>query len=141
MYPSRLGRVYKRALVVPPSSPHQRVFVCVACTGTAQVGVSLVSLFDPLFKQSRFLFRCMFDMIFVTNTQHVILVPHKRMMTIPTPPVKTTPWYATLPDCCTFFFAGQITRLSVCTCCARFVKHMMMTYQQFPRIWYVMHAV
>jgi len=50
---SRLGKVYKRALVVPPSSPHQRAFVCWACTGTAQVGVSLVSLFDPLFKRSR----------------------------------------------------------------------------------------
>ena len=30
-----------------------------------------------------------------THTQHVILVPHKCMMTIPTPPVKTTP--GTLP--------------------------------------------
>jgi len=51
--PTRLGKVYKRALVVPPSSPHQRAFVCGACIGTAQVGVSLVSLFDPLFKRSR----------------------------------------------------------------------------------------
>jgi len=51
--PTPLGKVYKRALVVPPSSHHQRVFVCGACTGTAQVGVSLVFLFDPLFKQSR----------------------------------------------------------------------------------------
>ena len=50
---SRLGKVYKKALVVPPSSPHQRAFVCGACTGTAQVGVSLVSLCDPLFKRSR----------------------------------------------------------------------------------------
>jgi len=50
---SRLGKVYKRALVVPLSSPHQRAFVCGACTGTAQFGVSLVSLFDPLFKRSR----------------------------------------------------------------------------------------
>jgi len=39
-----LGNVYTRALVVPPSSPHQRAFVCGACTGTAQVDVSLVSL-------------------------------------------------------------------------------------------------
>jgi len=46
--PSRLGRVYKRALVVLTSSPHQRVFVCGAC-----MGISLVSLFDPLFKRSR----------------------------------------------------------------------------------------
>jgi len=52
-HPTRLGKVYKRALVVPPSSPHQRAFVCGACTGTAQVGVSLVSLFDLLFKRSR----------------------------------------------------------------------------------------
>jgi len=53
--PTRLGKVYKRALVVPPSSPHQRAFVCGACIGTvtAQVGVSLASLFDPLFKRSR----------------------------------------------------------------------------------------
>jgi len=51
--PTRLGQVYKRALVVPPSFPHQRAFVCGACIGTAQVGVSLVSLFDPLFKRSR----------------------------------------------------------------------------------------
>ena len=50
---SRHGKVYKRALVVPPSSPHQRAFVCGACTGTEQVGVSLVSLCDPLFKRSR----------------------------------------------------------------------------------------
>ena len=41
--PTRLGKVYKRALVVPPSSPHQRVFVCGTYTGTAQVSVSLVS--------------------------------------------------------------------------------------------------
>jgi len=51
--PSRLDKVYKRALVVPSSSLHQRAFVCGTCTGTAQVGVSLVSLFNPLFKQSR----------------------------------------------------------------------------------------
>ena len=51
--PTRLGQVYKGALVVPPSSPHQRAFVYGACIGTAQVGVSLVSLFNPLFKQSR----------------------------------------------------------------------------------------
>jgi len=49
----RLGKVYKRALVVPSSFPHQRAFVCGACIGTAQVGVSLVSLFGPLFKRSR----------------------------------------------------------------------------------------
>ena len=50
---SCLGKVYKLALVVPPSSPCQRAFVCGACTGTAQVGVLLVSLFNPLFKRSR----------------------------------------------------------------------------------------
>jgi len=44
--PTHLGKVYKRALVVPLSSPHQRAFVCGACIGTAQVGVSLVSLFQ-----------------------------------------------------------------------------------------------
>jgi len=38
--PTRLGKVYKEALVVPLSSPHQRAFVCGACIGTAQVGVS-----------------------------------------------------------------------------------------------------
>jgi len=51
--PTRLGKVYKGALVVPLSSPHQRAFVCGACTGTTQVGIPLVSLFDPLFKRSR----------------------------------------------------------------------------------------
>jgi len=51
--PTRLGQVYTRALGVPPSSPQQRVFVCGACIGNAQVGISLVSLFDPLFKRSR----------------------------------------------------------------------------------------
>jgi len=51
--PTPLGKVYTRALVVPSCSPHQRAFVCGACTCTAQVGVSLVSLFDPLFKRSR----------------------------------------------------------------------------------------
>ena len=30
--PTALGKVYKRAVVVPPSSPHQRAFVCGACT-------------------------------------------------------------------------------------------------------------
>jgi len=43
----------QRVLVVPLSSPHQRAFVCGACIGTAQVGVLLVSLLDPLFKRSR----------------------------------------------------------------------------------------
>jgi len=51
--PTLLGKVYKRVLVVPPSSPHQRAFICGACIGTAQVGVSLVSLFDLLFERSR----------------------------------------------------------------------------------------
>jgi len=51
--PTRLGKVYKGTLVVPLSSPHQRAFVCGACIGTTQVGISLVSLFDPLFKRSR----------------------------------------------------------------------------------------
>ena len=51
--PTRLAQVYTRTLVVPPSSPHPRAFVCGANMNTAQVGVSLVSLFDPLFKRSR----------------------------------------------------------------------------------------
>jgi len=42
----------QRNLVVPLSSPHQKSFVCGACIDTTQVGVSLVSLFDPLFKRS-----------------------------------------------------------------------------------------
>jgi len=50
--PTRLGQAYKRALVVPPFFPYQRAFVCGACAGTAQVDVSLVTLFDPLFKRS-----------------------------------------------------------------------------------------
>jgi len=68
------------------------------------------------------------------------LVTHKCMMTIPTPPVKSTPWYVAIPDCCACF-AEHITRHPVCTCCACFAKHMMMTYQQFRRIRYVMRAV
>ena len=40
--PTPLGKVYNKILVVPSSSPHQRAFTCRACTGTAQVGVSLV---------------------------------------------------------------------------------------------------
>jgi len=51
--PTRLGQVYKRALVVPPFFPYQRAFVCGACAGTVQIGVSLVTLLDPLFKRSR----------------------------------------------------------------------------------------
>jgi len=51
--PTSLGQVYKRALVVPPLSSYQQAFVCGACAGTTQVGVLLVSLFDPLFKRSR----------------------------------------------------------------------------------------
>jgi len=47
--PTRLGKVYTRALVVPPLTLHQRVLVCGACTGTAQIGVSLVSFLDSLF--------------------------------------------------------------------------------------------
>jgi len=43
--PTRLGKVFKRALVVPPSSLHKRAFVCGVCIGTAQVGLLLVSLF------------------------------------------------------------------------------------------------
>jgi len=40
--PTPLGKVYTRALVVPPSSPHQRTFVCGASIGTVQVGVSSI---------------------------------------------------------------------------------------------------
>jgi len=88
---SRLGQVYKRALVVLPSSPHQRAFVCGACIGTAQVGISLVSLFNPLFKRSR---------LHCFNIFKVILVTHKNMMTISvylTYRVYTAPRYATIP--------------------------------------------
>ena len=88
--PTRLGIVYKRALVVPPSSPHQGVFVCGACIGTAQVGVSLVSLFGSTLQTFYVaLCRCIIDVIFVTP---------KIMMTIPTTPVTTPPWYAVMPD-------------------------------------------
>jgi len=47
--PTRL----RNSLGCIPVSPHQRTFVCRACTGTAQVGVSLVSLLDLLSKRSR----------------------------------------------------------------------------------------
>ena len=62
--PTLLGKVYTRALVVPPCSPHKRPFVCGVCTGTAQVGVLLVAPLVSIFKQSslyslRVLFRCM----------------------------------------------------------------------------------
>ena len=50
---TRVGKVCKEGLVVPLSPPHQRAFVFGACTGTTQVVISLESLFDPLFKQSR----------------------------------------------------------------------------------------
>ena len=40
-------------VIVPSSSPHQRAFVCGARTGTAQVGVVLVSCLAALFNQSR----------------------------------------------------------------------------------------
>ena len=39
--------------MVTSSTPHQRAFACGTYTITAQVGVSLVSLFNSLFKQSR----------------------------------------------------------------------------------------
>ena len=83
--PTRLGKVYKRALVVPPSSPHQRVFVCGACIGIAQVGVSLVSLFDPLFKRSRL--HC-FDICLTWYLRYIKiwwqhLVPTYRVCTAP----------------------------------------------------------
>jgi len=51
--PTRLGQVYKRALVEAHFSPYPGVFVCGVCAGTAQIGNLLVSLFDSLFKQSR----------------------------------------------------------------------------------------
>jgi len=43
-----------------PSSPHQRAFVYGACIGTAKVGVSLVSLLDPLFTRSRLHCLCVY---------------------------------------------------------------------------------
>jgi len=87
--PTPLGKVYKRALVVPSSTPHQIVFVCGACKCTTQVVISLVSLLDPLFKQSRLHCLDVFAVIFVT---------HKSTMTIPTLPMWTPSWYATIPD-------------------------------------------
>jgi len=88
---TRLGKVYKRALVVPPSSPHQRAFVCGPCIGTAQVGVSLVSLFDPIFK--RFRFHC-FDICLTWYLWHIkIWWQHL----VPTYRVYTAPRYATIP--------------------------------------------
>jgi len=66
------------------------------------------------------LFRCMFDVIFVTHTSY-------------DDNTSTASDDTTLVRC--------HTRLAVCTCCACFPKHMMMMYQQFPRIWYVMRAV
>ena len=62
------------------------------CAGTAQVGVLLVSLFcwcPDLQTVQVALFRCMFDMIFVT---------HKSMMPIYTLTVCTPPQYATTPN-------------------------------------------
>jgi len=54
---THLGKVYIRDLVVL----HQRALVCGACTGAAQVGVSLVPSSDSLFKRSRshFLLVCL----------------------------------------------------------------------------------
>jgi len=89
--PTRLGKVYKRALVVPPSFPHQRAFVCGACIGTAQVGVSLVSLFDPLFKRSRLHYFdiCLRWYLWHTKIWWQYLVPTCRVCTVPR--------YATIP--------------------------------------------
>ena len=89
------------------------------CIGTAQVGVSLVSLFDPLYKRPgglRCIVRYMFD---------VILVTHKSIMTVPTTTLWTPTWYATYPTCCVYLL-GLFSP-----------KNMMMTYQQFPRLRYL----
>jgi len=88
---TQTGKVYKRALVVPPSSPHQRTFVCGACTGTAQVGVLLVSLFDPLFKQCRL--HC-FDVCLTSYLWHIRIW---WQYLVPTWRVYTPPRYATIP--------------------------------------------
>jgi len=48
--------------------------------------------------------------VYVTHKQHVILVTQKSMMTTPTPPVKTTPWYAAIPNCCVCFAAHMNER-------------------------------
>jgi len=86
----------KRALVVPPSFPHQRPFVCGACIGTAQVVVSLVSLFDPLFKRSRL--HC-FD---ICLTWYLPYIKIWWQHLVPTYRVCTVPRYATIPTltCC-----------------------------------------
>jgi len=89
--PTRLGIVYKRALVVPPSSPYQSSFVCGACIGTAQVDVSLVSLFDPLFKRSRLHY---FDICLTWYLWHIKIW---WQYPVPTYRVYTAPRYATIP--------------------------------------------
>jgi len=105
-----------RALDVPPSraSPHQQTFVCGACAGTAQVGVSLVSLFNPLFKQSWL--HCL-DVYFTWYLWQI----------------QVWWWYTDSVD------TGMLTYLTAwCTThCTFFAKNMMVMYQQFPRIRYV----
>jgi len=75
--PSRLGKVYKRALVVPPSSPHQTAFVCGACTCTAQVGVSLVSLLKYLFEANNT--PCVFSCITALSEVQPLVFKHRNI--------------------------------------------------------------
>jgi len=140
--PTRLGKVYKRALVVPPSSPHQRPFVCGACIGTAQVGVLLVSLLNPLVKRSRL--HC-FDICLAWYLRYLKiwwqhLVPTYRVSQHPgTPPYPN--WHVTCRVCFVKHMMISIqvrhhTHFDLTTWRACFVKHMMIMRQYFPRLWY-----
>jgi len=89
-----LKHLTSHALLTSPT-PRQRVFVCGACTGIAQVVVSLVAPVDSLFKQSilRCLGVCLTSCLLHIDTV-VIFVTHESMMTIPTQTVWTPTWYA-----------------------------------------------
>jgi len=134
------------------------VFVCGACIGTAQVGVSLVSLVDPLFKRSRLhcLVVCLTWYLWPIKVWWRCL--HRQ----------STPGYATIPI---WFKRSRLHCLHVCwraicdiykfddgthlqglnttqvrhhthsdlstvTCRVCFVKHMMIMRQYLPRLWY-----
>jgi len=81
----------QKSLGCTPSSPHQRAFVCGACIGTEQVDVSLVSLFNPLFKQSRL--HC-FNIYLTWYLWHIKIW---WQYLVPTYRVYTAPRYATIP--------------------------------------------
>ena len=99
-----------------PSSPQQRAFICGAYTGTAQVGVSLVSLLDPLFKRSRL--HCQVVQMYVS---HHICDTYNYDDDTYTNSVDT-------------MLVRYHTRPAVChsTDCACFAKNMMTLCQQYP---------